>query len=141
MSAYFELVRWRWIVGNCNLIKMIFGLKLYDKAWRSYAWSKLGWLFLQNPNLATFGFWWIVNNPWGIMINPWSNDGYNFKMLMLTKNLEVWLYANFQKWPTLKMHISLNFNPKRVFLDFLESLGCPLNKLFCFISIVSSMFI
>ena len=29
-----------------------------------------------------------------------------------------------KKWPTLTMHISLNFDPKRVFFDFLESLGC-----------------
>ena len=38
------------------------------------------------------------------------------------------------------MHISLNFDPRRVFLDFLESLGCPLSNLFGFISIESSMF-
>ena len=61
MSAYFELVGWRWVVGNCILFKMSLGWKISDKVWRSYAWSKFGWLFLWNPNLATFGFWWI----WG----------------------------------------------------------------------------
>ena len=45
-----------------------------------------------NPNLAILNFWWIMSISWGIMINPWSNDGYHFKMLMLTKNLEVLLY-------------------------------------------------
>ena len=40
-----------------------------------------------------------------------------------------------QKWTTLTMHISLNFDPKRGFLDSLEILGCPLNNPFCFISI------
>ena len=35
--------------------------------------------------------------------------------------------------------ISLNFDPKRVFLDFLESLGCPRN-LFGFFLIGTSMF-
>ena len=38
------------------------------------------------------------------------------------------------------MYISLNFDPKKVFLDFLESLGCPLRNLFGLISIGSSMF-
>ena len=47
----------------------------------------------RNPNLATFECWWIRRIPWGIMIKPWSNDGFYFKMLMLTKNLEVWLYV------------------------------------------------
>ena len=47
----------------------------------------------RNPNLATFDFWWIRSVSWGIMINPWSNDGYHFKVLMLTKNLDVWLYV------------------------------------------------
>ena len=28
---------------------------------------------------------------WWIMINPWSHDEYDFKILMLTKNDEVWL--------------------------------------------------
>ena len=40
-----------------------------------------------------------------------------------------------KNWLTLEMHISLNFNPMRVFLDFLENLGCPLNNSFGFISI------
>ena len=55
--------------------------------------QNFGWLFLRNPNLATFEFWWIRSITWGIMIKPWSNDGYYFKMLMLNKNLEVWLYV------------------------------------------------
>ena len=46
----------------------------------------------------------------------------------------------FQNWLTLEMHISLIFNLKRVFLDFLEILGCPLNNSFGFISIRSSIF-
>ena len=50
------------------LFKMSFVWVIYHKVWESYAWSKLSWLFLQNPNLATFGFWWIVSNPWWIMI-------------------------------------------------------------------------
>ena len=28
------------------------------------------------------------------MINPWSNYEYEFKMLMLTKNIEVWMYVD-----------------------------------------------
>ena len=81
---------------NCrelHLLQNELWMVILDKIWESYAWSKLSWLFLQNPNLATFEFWWIWRIPWGIMINPWSNDGYNFKMLMLTKNLEIWLYV------------------------------------------------
>ena len=38
------------------------------------------------------------------------------------------------------MHNSLNFDPREVFLDFLEILGCPLNNPFRLISIESSMF-
>ena len=59
--------------------------------------QSFGWLFLWNPNLATFEFWWVRSISWGIMINPWSNDGYYFKMLRLTKNIEVWLYLG-QNW-------------------------------------------
>ena len=47
--------------------------------------------------------------------------------------------AFFKNWSTLAMHISLNFNPMRVLLDFLDSLGCTLNNNFGFISIGSSM--
>ena len=92
MSAYFELGSWIWIVWNYILFKMSFGWVIFDKVWESYAWSKLSWLFLQNPNLATFEFWWIRSIPWRIMIKPWSNDYYHFKMLTLTKKFEVWLY-------------------------------------------------
>ena len=90
MSEFLDLWVWIWIVGICILFKMSFGWVIYPKVWDIYAWSKLSWLFLQNPNLATFGFWWIVGNPWWIMINPWSNDECDFKIFMLTKNLEVW---------------------------------------------------
>ena len=38
------------------------------------------------------------------------------------------------------MHNSLNFDPRDVFLDFLESLRCPLSNPFILISIESSMF-
>ena len=38
------------------------------------------------------------------------------------------------------MHNSLNFDPREVFLDFLEILRCPLSKPFGIISIESSMF-
>ena len=93
MSEYFEIGSWWWIVGNWILFKMSFGWVISHKVWESYAWSKLSWLFLQNPNLATFESWWIMSNPWWIMINPWSNDEIYFKMRMLTKNLEVWLYG------------------------------------------------
>ena len=92
MSAYFELGRWIWIVDHGILFKISFGWVIYYKVRESYAWSKLSWLFLQNPNLATFESWWILSNPWWIMINPWSNDEISFKMRMLTKNLEVWLF-------------------------------------------------
>ena len=49
---------------------MSFGWVISHKVWESYAWSKLSWLFLQTPNLATYGSWWIMSNPWWIMINP-----------------------------------------------------------------------
>ena len=52
-----------------------------------------------------------------------------------------WLLTIFQKLPTLTMHISLTFDPRSVFLDFLESLGCPLSNPCGLISIESSMFI
>ena len=38
------------------------------------------------------------------------------------------------------MHNSLNFDPREVFLDFLEILICPLRNPFSLISIESSMF-
>ena len=93
MRAFIDLGVWRWIVGNCILFIMSFGWVISHKVSESYAWSKLSWLFLQNPNLATFKSWWILSNPWWIMINPWSNDELYLKMRMLTKNLEVWLYV------------------------------------------------
>ena len=100
MSAYFEIWRWIWIVGNWILFKVSLGWKISDKVWRSYAWSKFGWLFLRNPNLATFGFWWIWGIPWGIMIKPWSNDGHLFKMFILTKNLKFdCMWATIDFWP------------------------------------------
>ena len=37
------------------------------------------------------------------------------------------------------MHNSLNFDPREVFYDFLESLRCPLSNPFGHISIGSSM--
>ena len=46
---------------------------------------------------SKFSNFWLLMNlrfSWWIMINPWSNDESNFKMLMLTKNLEVWLYVD-----------------------------------------------
>ena len=85
MSAFHDLGVWRWIVGNWILFKMSFGWVIYHKVWESYSWSKLSWLFIQNPNLATFQSWWILSNPWWIMINHWSNDEISFKMRMLTK--------------------------------------------------------
>ena len=48
----------------------------------------------RNPNLSFFYFWWVRSISWEIMINPWSNYGYHFKMLMFTKNLGVWLYVD-----------------------------------------------
>ena len=93
LSTFFELEVCTWFVGNWILFKMSLGWEISDKVWESYAWSNFGWLFLRNPNLATFEFWWIRSIPWGMMINIWSNDEYHFKMLMLTKNLEVWLYV------------------------------------------------
>ena len=38
------------------------------------------------------------------------------------------------------MHNSSNFDPRDVFYDFIESLGCPLSNHFGLISIESSMF-
>ena len=38
------------------------------------------------------------------------------------------------------MHNSLNFDPREVFFEFLEILGCHLSKAFGLISIESSMF-
>ena len=50
-------------------------------------------------------------------------------------------FMHFSKnWSTLAKEISLISNPKRVFLDFLEILGCPVNNPFGFISIGCSMF-
>ena len=43
------------------LFKMSFGWIISHKVWESYAWSKLSWLSLENPNLATFDFWWILS--------------------------------------------------------------------------------
>ena len=69
MSAYFELGRWIWIVRNYILFKMSFGCVIFDKIWESYACSKLSWLFLQNPNLATLSF----DELWVILEESWSN--------------------------------------------------------------------
>ena len=44
--------------------------------------------------LTILPLWWFECFPWGIMINPWSIDEYDFKMLMLAKNHEVWLYID-----------------------------------------------
>ena len=49
------------------------------------------------------------------------------------------LCAIVQKYPTCTKCILLNFQHFLVFLDFLESSRCPLNKLFGFISIRVSM--
>ena len=49
----------------------------------------------------------ILRFSWWIMINPWSNDKCNFKILMLTKNDEVWLYID-HSW--LFCPIQLIFN-------------------------------
>ena len=38
------------------------------------------------------------------------------------------------------MHNSLNFDPREMFLDFLEMLGFPLSNIFGLISIEFSMF-
>ena len=97
-----ECIFWTWEMNmsfrELYPIQNELWMEIYDKVWRSYAWSKLGWLFLQNPNLATFGFWWIMSNPWWIMINPWSNDEIYLKMRMLTKILKfdcIWVTIDF----------------------------------------------
>ena len=41
-----------------------------------------------------FPLWWFEGSSWGIMIIPWSIYEYDFKMLMLAKNYEVWLYID-----------------------------------------------
>ena len=53
----------------------------------------------------------------------------------------IWLLENLQKLSSLTRHISFNFDPTRVLLDFLEILGCPLSNLFVLISIESSILI
>ena len=54
---------------------------------------------------------------------------------------QYWLHAHFQKLANFSnVYLSLIFNPNRVFLDFLEILGCPLSNPFGFNSIGSSMF-
>ena len=50
------------------------------------------------------------------------------------------IFGNFAKMSTLEKRISSNFDPREVFFDFLESLGCPINKSFGIISIESSMY-
>ena len=64
---FFDLGVWRWIVGNLILFKIRFGWFISHKVWENYAWSKLSWLFLQNPNLSTFESW------WAIFDESWSN--------------------------------------------------------------------
>ena len=44
--------------------------------------------------LEIFYLWWFDGFTWGIMVKPWSNDEYKLKMLMFTKNIEVWLYVD-----------------------------------------------
>ena len=84
MSAFFELEGWIWVVGNWILFKISLGLEISDKVWESYAWSKFGWLFLRNLNLATFEFWWIRSIPWKIMIN-------HDQMMNITSKYWCWL--------------------------------------------------
>ena len=50
-----------------------------------------------------------------------------------------WLLAILQKRSTLPMHNFFNFDSLEVFLDFLESLRCPLSNPFGIISIWYSM--
>ena len=83
MSAFYDLGVWRWIVWNCVLFNMSFGWFIYRKLWESYAWSKLSWLFLQNPNLATFESWWI----WAILDESWSTLD---KMMKYPSKWEFW---------------------------------------------------
>ena len=51
-----------------------------------------------------------------------------------------WLLAILLKRSTLSMHNFFNFDPRDVFWDFLEILGCPLRNPFGLISIWYSMF-
>ena len=53
----------------------------------------------------------------------------------------IWLLAILQKGSTSPMHNFLNFDSLKVFLDFLESLRCPLSNHVFLISIWYSMFL
>ena len=108
MSAFPDLGVWIWIIGNCILFKMSFGWVISHKVWESYAWSKLSWLFLQNPNIATFKSWWILSNPWWIMINSWSNYELSFKMRMFDK--KSWSFTVFGSQLTFALAQSI-FGP------------------------------
>ena len=39
-------------------------------------------------------FWWFDQFSWGVVIPTWSIDTYEFKMFMLTKDIEVWVYVD-----------------------------------------------
>ena len=82
------------VVENWILFKMICGGKISDKVCESYAWSKFCWLLSKKAQFRNFDFWSILDFSWWIMIKPWSNDEYHFKILMLTKNCEDWLYVD-----------------------------------------------
>ena len=42
---------------------------------------------MENPNLEILDFWWFEGFPWGIMINPWSNDKYHLKNVDIDKKI------------------------------------------------------
>ena len=65
----------------------------------------------------------------------------NYAHLIKNANLSTFDFWQFlQKWSTWPMHNSLNFDPREVFLDFLEILGCLPSNRFGLISNGSSMF-
>ena len=82
------------VVENWILFKMRGGGKISDKVWESYAWSKFCWLLSKKAQFRNFDFWSILDFSRWIMINPWSNDECYFKIWMLIKNYEVWLYVD-----------------------------------------------
>ena len=41
--------------------------------------------------LTILPFWWFDQISWGIVVQTWSNDTYEFIILMWIKNYEVWL--------------------------------------------------
>ena len=68
-------------------------LEIMSPTNNSFARSKIrNWTFLvKTLILRILPFWCSNQISWGIMIQTWSNDIYEFIMFILIKNYEVWL--------------------------------------------------